>query len=151
MHGSGFVIGSLFESDAEFYRDISREAGAIVLDCDYAKAPTHTFPAAYDDVCDVIAHVLANQDGHYDTSRLTIGGFSAGGTLALVVSATMPQNTFKGQPPTQSQHIVSANDICLSGDRVLPDDEHGHGAPEAPARYTPALFRRILAAYYRSF
>ncbi|KAG8745048.1 hypothetical protein FRC10_009022 [Ceratobasidium sp. 414] len=60
-----------------------------------ASAPTHIFPAAYDDICDIIAHVLANEEGHYDTSRLTIGGFSAGGTLALVVSATMPQNTFK--------------------------------------------------------
>ncbi|CAE6538045.1 unnamed protein product, partial [Rhizoctonia solani] len=57
--------------------------------------PENPFPAAYSDICDVVAHVLANKDGTYDTSRITIGGFSAGATLALVVSATMPKDTFK--------------------------------------------------------
>ncbi|KAF8600844.1 alpha/beta-hydrolase [Ceratobasidium sp. AG-I] len=94
LHGSGFVI-NIMGSDGEFCRTVSNHTGAIVLDCDYAKAPEHPFPAAYEDVCDVVAHVLANENGRYDTSRLTIGGFSAGGVLSLVVSATMPQGTFK--------------------------------------------------------
>ncbi|CAE6406984.1 unnamed protein product [Rhizoctonia solani] len=85
----------MFGSDSEFCRIISRETGAIVLDSDYAKAPENPFPAAYDDLCDVVAHVLANEDGYYDTSRITIGGFSAGAALALVISATMPKDTFR--------------------------------------------------------
>ena len=105
--------------DGEFCGMVSKHTGAIVLDCDYVKgtsiatsypkcvlmfllyltypAPEHPFPAAYEDVCDVVAYVLVNENGRYDTSRLTIGGFSAGGTLSLVVGATMPQGTFKGQ------------------------------------------------------
>ncbi|KAG8705654.1 hypothetical protein FRC09_002824 [Ceratobasidium sp. 395] len=123
LHGSGFVFGSFFESDAEFCRDICKKTGAIVLDCDYAKAPTHPFPAAYEDVCDVVAHVLANEEGHYDISRLTIGGFSSGGTLALTVSATMPQNTFQAvtvfyamtnMDTEHQKHFLGILKLCFS-------------------------------------
>lgn len=102
--------------DGEFCRMVSKNTGAIVLDCGYVKgmvistnhlglhviacvylaAPEHPFPAAYEDVYDAVAHVLTNKDGLYDTSRLTIGGFSAGATLSLVVNARMPRGTFKG-------------------------------------------------------
>ncbi|CAE7088583.1 unnamed protein product [Rhizoctonia solani] len=84
----------MFESDSEFCRKLGRETRAIVLNSDYAKDPENPFPAAYNDICDVVAHVLANRDGVYDTSRITIGGFSAGAALALVVSAIMPKDTF---------------------------------------------------------
>jgi acetyl esterase/lipase len=118
--GSGFVI-SMFGIDSDFCQLVSRRTGAIVLDCDYAKGkwlskksdrpiltrtfyqfasgPEHPFPAAPSDVEDIISYVIANKDGYFDTSRVTIGGFSAGGTLALTASASHPKGTLKGQSP----------------------------------------------------
>ncbi|KAG8679130.1 hypothetical protein FRC09_019230, partial [Ceratobasidium sp. 395] len=58
--------------------------------------PEYPFPAAPDDVRDAISHVLDNQGGYYDTSRLAAGGFSAGAALALTAVAAQPKGTVKG-------------------------------------------------------
>ncbi|KAG8689516.1 hypothetical protein FRC11_002203 [Ceratobasidium sp. 423] len=95
FHGSAFVIPAL-GTDADFCRIVSNRTGAIVLDCDYAKAPEWPFPAAPEDVKDVIGYVLANNEGYFDTSRIAIGGFSVGGTLALTAGASQPKGVLKG-------------------------------------------------------
>ncbi|CAE6451599.1 unnamed protein product [Rhizoctonia solani] len=138
-HGSGFVITTLFRSDSEFCRKISRETGAIVLDSDYAKAPEHPFPAAYNDICDVVAHVLANRDGNYDTSRITIGGFSAGASLALVVSATMPKDTFKAITA-----FYPVTNLCLT------NSERPHHV-EAKSRKLPRLPPFLLNYFLKTY
>jgi acetyl esterase/lipase len=58
--------------------------------------PEAPFPAAPDDVKDMIDHVVVNAQGYFDTSRITIGGFSSGGTLALTAGVSQPKNTLKG-------------------------------------------------------
>ncbi|CAE6469177.1 unnamed protein product [Rhizoctonia solani] len=83
-------------SDSDFCHLVSKHTGAVVLDCDYAKGPECPFPAAPRDVQDIISYVITNKDGHFDTSRITIGGFSAGGTLALTAGVSQPKNTLKG-------------------------------------------------------
>ncbi|CAE6406971.1 unnamed protein product [Rhizoctonia solani] len=95
FHGSGFFI-SMFGTDGDFCQLVSRRTGAIVLDCDYAKGPEYPFPAAPNDVQDIISYVIANKDEYFDTSRITIGGFSAGGTLALTAGVSQPKDTLKG-------------------------------------------------------
>ncbi|KAG9095628.1 hypothetical protein FRC06_009598 [Ceratobasidium sp. 370] len=95
FHGSGFIIPAL-GTDGDFCRIVSNRTGAIVLDCDYAKAPKWPFPAAPEDVKDAITHVLENKEGYYDTSKLAIGGFSAGAALALTAVASQPKDTVKG-------------------------------------------------------
>ncbi|KAF8684636.1 alpha/beta hydrolase fold [Rhizoctonia solani] len=95
FHGSGFVI-PMPGSDSDFCHLVSKHTGAVVLDCDYAKGPECPFPAAPRDVQDIISYVITNKDGHFDTSRITIGGFSAGGTLALTAGVSQPKNTLKG-------------------------------------------------------
>lgn len=57
-----------------------------VLDCDYAKAPEHPCPASTDDARDVLDYVFKNPSV-YDSKRVTLGGFSAGGCMALGISA----------------------------------------------------------------
>ncbi|EUC56656.1 alpha/beta hydrolase fold protein [Rhizoctonia solani AG-3 Rhs1AP] len=95
FHGSGFMI-SMLGTDGDFCHLVSQRAGAIVLDCDYAKSPEYPFPAAPNDVRDIVAHVTANREGYFDVSRITIGGFSAGGTLALTAGVDQPKGTLKG-------------------------------------------------------
>ncbi|KAG8740001.1 hypothetical protein FRC10_004841 [Ceratobasidium sp. 414] len=112
-------------TDSDFCRIVSNRTGAIVLDCDYAKAPEWPFPAAPEDVRDTISHVLGNKEGYYDTSRIAVGGFSEGGVLALTAVASQPKDTVKGvvafYPPA---------DFSLSHtDRPQPDVPDGEQNP----------------------
>ncbi|KDN49134.1 hypothetical protein RSAG8_02487, partial [Rhizoctonia solani AG-8 WAC10335] len=96
FHGSGFMLDSMHGTDADFCRMISDQTGAIVLDCGYAKGPEYPFPAAPNDVKDAIEYALANTEGYFDTSRITISGFSAAGALAITANASLPKGTLKG-------------------------------------------------------
>lgn len=73
---------------------ISRSRGVLLTSI---SAPENPFPAAPDDVKDIIDYVVANAEGYFDTSRITIGGFSAGGTLALTAGVSQPKGTLKGE------------------------------------------------------
>ena len=84
-HGGGFTIGSI-ESHDTFCRVLSATSGAAVLSLDYRLAPEWRFPTAVHDAWDAL-HWLAGEGGRalgLDTSRIAVGGDSAGGTLAAV-------------------------------------------------------------------
>lgn len=74
----------------------------VILDCDYAKAPEDPYPAATDDARDVLDYVFAHPEV-YDLSRVTVGGSSAGGNLAMGISATVGKEAREGKcMPEQS-------------------------------------------------
>ncbi|CCO32748.1 hypothetical protein BN14_06811 [Rhizoctonia solani AG-1 IB] len=83
-------------ADADFCRLVSDRTGAIVIDGGYAKGPENPFPAAPKDVKDIVEYVLANTEGYFDVNRIAIGGFSAGGALAITVNSMLPKDTLKG-------------------------------------------------------
>ena len=66
----------------------------IVLDCDYAKGPERLFPAASNDAEDAVNYVLAHP-GEFDTSRVSVGGSSAGGSLSLAMSMHFGRDRIK--------------------------------------------------------
>src|ERR1700709_2215961 len=86
FHGGGWVIGDLDSHDV-VCRKLAHEAEMIVISVDYRLAPEHKFPAAVDDAVAATNWIAlkASQLG-IDTSRLTVGGDSAGGNLAAVVA-----------------------------------------------------------------
>jgi len=84
FHGSGFLFPSL-GSNHLICTLLARQTEAIVIDCDYRKAPRWHFPAAYDDARAALLYVLRNEEGRFDTRRVTVSGFSAGGALALAM------------------------------------------------------------------
>ncbi|KAH8203143.1 hypothetical protein TruAng_002664 [Truncatella angustata] len=86
-HGSGFVI-PCFGSDRLFCARVAREAGIVVLDADYRKAPENPFPAAVNDVEDTLRWIASRPD-QFDVTRVAVSGFSAGGNLALVASSSL--------------------------------------------------------------
>ncbi|MFJ3538482.1 alpha/beta hydrolase [Streptomyces sp. NPDC090109] len=83
VHGGGFFMDSAAHGDRR-NRALADALRVAVVGVDYRLAPEHPWPAAPDD-CEAAALWLAEEAGaRFGTSRLTIGGSSAGATLALV-------------------------------------------------------------------
>jgi len=82
IHGGGFYLGSAAGDDVR-NRDLADALGLAVVSVDYRLAPEHPWPAAPDD-CEVAALWLAEHaEGRFGTTTLSLGGFSAGATLAM--------------------------------------------------------------------
>jgi acetyl esterase len=84
FHGGGWVIGSIQTHDRTC-RELAMQAGCIVVSVEYRLAPEHKFPAAVEDAyaaTDWVVKHAAELGG--DSSRVGVGGDSAGGTLAAV-------------------------------------------------------------------
>ena len=92
LHGGGWVIGNLETHDV-VCRKLAHEGEMIVISVDYRLAPEHRFPAAVEDAVTATKWVAANAKGlGIDASRLVVGGDSAGGNLAAVVSLHAREN-----------------------------------------------------------
>lgn len=85
-HGGGWAIGDLDTHDA-LCRLTCRDAGIHVLSVDYRLAPEHPAPAAIDDALAAFewAYEYAGELGAI-AGKVAVGGDSAGGNLAAVVS-----------------------------------------------------------------
>jgi acetyl esterase len=103
FHGGGFVIGNL-DTHHAVAQSICVLAGAVVVSVDYRLAPEHPYPAAADDC--YAATVWAVEQAaelRADPATLSVGGDSAGGNLAAVVS-TMARD--KSGPEIRLQVLV---------------------------------------------
>ena len=86
FHGGGWVIGDLDTHDS-LCRALCNESGCALVSVDYRLGPEHRFPAAVNDALAATRWVREQAAGlHLDASRLAVGGDSAGGNLAAVVS-----------------------------------------------------------------
>ena len=85
-HGGGWVFGNLDSHDV-LCAQLAIEAGIAVFAIDYRLAPEARFPGAFEDVVAGLQWVAANGASvGIDSSRLAIGGDSAGGNLAAAVA-----------------------------------------------------------------
>lgn len=84
VHGGGF-LGGFPEYEANFTSLVCERTGAVVVSTQYRYAPVHSFPAAINDVDDVVQflHLNAERLWGADTDLMTMSGFSAGGNLVL--------------------------------------------------------------------
>lgn len=102
-HGGGWVIGDLDTADVTC-RELAARAGCVLVSVDYRLAPEHRFPAAHDDcyAATVWAAAHAAELGA-DAGKLAVGGDSAGGNLAAVVSLRARD---EDGPPVRFQLLV---------------------------------------------
>lgn len=92
LHGGGWVLGAL--DDYEIYaRTLADRSGAAVLMVEYRLAPEHPFPAGLNDCQDVLAAVLAGKVAGLPAGPVVVMGDSAGGNLATVCCATLPDRS----------------------------------------------------------
>lgn len=85
-HGGGFVIADTKTYDAS-PRALAKSAQAIMVAVDYHKAPEHKFPAAPNDAYAAYTWVLEHaKEINGNPKSVAVGGESAGGNLAAVVS-----------------------------------------------------------------
>ena len=85
-HGGGWTIGDLDTHDT-LCRELANGAGCAVVAVDYRMGPEQRFPAAVDDCLAATRWVRQHAaELHLDAARLAVGGDSAGGNLAAVVS-----------------------------------------------------------------
>jgi acetyl esterase len=82
IHGGGFYMGSAATSDMR-NRRLADALGMAVVSVDYRLPPEHPWPSAPDD-CETAALWLAEHAApRFGTTKLSLGGFSAGATLAM--------------------------------------------------------------------
>src|SRR5450830_2021987 len=85
-HGGGFVIADTKTYDAS-PRALAKMANAVMVAVDYHLAPEHKFPAAPNDAFAAYEWTIAHAKAiNVDPTRVAVGGESAGGNLATVVS-----------------------------------------------------------------
>jgi acetyl esterase len=97
------VIGDL-ETHDTLCRELANGAGCAVVAVDYRLGPENRFPAAADDCIAATRWVRANAAGlGIDPALLAVGGDSAGGNLAAVVSIALRD---AGDPPIAFQLLI---------------------------------------------
>lgn len=90
-HGGGFVF--LQDHDDDLYcAHLAAQAGAVVVDVDYASSKDAPFPMAFDQSY-AVAKWAFEHCGQWgcDPKRLSVGGASAGGNLAIAVAIKAKQ------------------------------------------------------------
>ncbi|MGH9209449.1 MAG: alpha/beta hydrolase [Acidimicrobiales bacterium] len=122
FHGGGWVIGNLETAD-NTARALSNAAGVVVVSVDYRLAPEHKFPAGLDDSIAAVHWVVEHaEELGVDTTRLAVGGDSAGGNLAAVVC----QQLRDSDPPIRFQLLVYPVTDALMSQPSMDENAEGY-------------------------
>jgi acetyl esterase len=122
FHGGGWVIGDLDTHDG-VCRFLAAKGGVKVLAIDYRLSPEHSFPAAVEDAWAAWSWALANPaELGVDPARIAVGGDSAGGNLAAVVSllaraggGPLPAMQLLLYPPTDAAADLPSRTLFAEG------------------------------------
>ena len=83
MHGGAWVLGGAHLQDS-YLEKLATHGQQVVVSVQYRLAPEHPYPAAPDDCAAAACWLVQNAQKEFGTTRLTLGGESAGAHLAAV-------------------------------------------------------------------
>jgi acetyl esterase len=132
FHGGGWVWSSVDTHD-RLAREYAAGGQVAVVSVDYALSPEAKFPQALEECAAVTQYLAENGTGWgLDTSRILVGGDSAGGNLALATALLLRD---KGGPALRG--ILAAYPVCDT-DFTTPSYREfatGHGLTEERMRF----------------
>ena len=163
LHGGGWVIGGTHGNSPNSASDklaaeIAGRCSCVVVYVDYRLAPQFKFPAAPDDCLDALRFAVSAEGAaklKFDTSRVAIGGDSAGGNLACVLAqdalavgiplvdqllvypvTSARVHWFKSWRENQFRPILSARTMLWFWAEYLEKYEDSNNPRAAPLEYT---------------
>lgn len=139
FHGGAFIM-RYPKMDDFFARFLAAECGAVVVNVDYDVAPQVRYPVAHEQAHDVLSWVARNgAELSADPSRVAVGGFSAGGSLAA--SACLQARDHGSCRPLLQLLAVPSLDVA--------EDEHMKSSPHPAPMITPRLLGLVRKTYFR--
>jgi len=119
IHGGGYIMGSVEGSDISNLQ-LASKLGIVILSVDYRLAPEHPIPAPLDDCYAGLAWLHENAETlGVDTSRIGVGGESAGGGLAAALAIHARD---AGEYAVCHQHLTYPMLDNLTGTDAQPGD-----------------------------
>lgn len=138
IHGGGWVIGDIDHQYDAVGRDLAVRTGCTAVLVNYRKAPEHPFPAAVEDSWSALQWVDQHRaELAVDDAPLIVGGDSAGGNLAAVMTHRALD---RHGPHIDGQVLVYP---ATDGDFARP----GYSAPENQLLLSEPVLRYFIDAY----
>jgi acetyl esterase len=111
MHGGAFWLGSVAEYDI-LTRWYAAKAGCVVVSVDYSLAPEHKYPTQVEECYAALVWLAESAETlGIDATRISVGGTSAGGSLAAAVTLMARD---RSGPPIRFQLLeIPATDCGL--------------------------------------
>jgi acetyl esterase/lipase len=121
IHGGGFALCNPLVDD-HFCYALSHKYNHLVVSLAYSKSPQHPFPTPVHDIGALVESVLADTSLPIDPKRVALGGFSAGGNLALV-AARNPSISSRIQAIVPIYPVVDYSLVYKGPLRTTPDGQ----------------------------
>ncbi|THG29334.1 alpha/beta hydrolase fold domain-containing protein [Naasia lichenicola] len=138
IHGGGFILTNPRQDDL-LATYLAAEVGVVVVNVDYSTAPGALYPVAEEQCFDVAKWVAdSGREREWDASRMSIGGASAGGKLALNV---LQQAHSAGAPEFRSVQLVVP---LVDASRTVAS----YQSPLAKPDISQSIVRLILGTYF---
>lgn len=98
LHGGGWCFGSI-NSCTRYCAALAAETDIAVIALDYPLAPENPYPAALNACAEAFDYLVSHADSlGIDPQRISVGGDSAGGNLALALALAKGENGADSQP-----------------------------------------------------
>jgi acetyl esterase len=146
-HGGAFVVGAP-RQDEHSVRGIAGEVGATVVNIRYSTAPRARYPQAHEECYDVLRWVRGSGTAMgWDGTRVSIGGISAGGDLALGALELELARRAGDPAPRTCVLVVPLVDVTLPAEQYTSPLPPPAGESHSPF-VSPRLVRLVEMNYF---